>query len=95
MASFKVLDFGLAKVLEGDSATTDLSQSPTLIKGTQAGVILGRPWQPLCAQTPIGTSYEPHMACERLLEEYLPRKDAKTQRKVSKHGNALRLCALA
>lgn len=37
----KVLDFGLAKVLEGDSTPTDLSHSPTLIKGTQAGVILG------------------------------------------------------
>jgi len=37
----KVLDFGLAKVLEGDSQTTDLSHSPTLLKGTQAGVILG------------------------------------------------------
>jgi serine/threonine protein kinase len=37
----KVLDFGLAKVLEGDAAPTDLSHSPTLIKGTQAGVILG------------------------------------------------------
>jgi len=36
----KVLDFGLA-VLEGDAAPTDLSHSPTLIKGTQAGVILG------------------------------------------------------
>src|SRR5215468_5658302 len=37
----KVLDFGLAKVLEGDSTPTDLSHSPTLIKGTQAGIILG------------------------------------------------------
>ena len=37
----KVLDFGLAKVLETDSTPTDLSHSPTLIKGTQAGVILG------------------------------------------------------
>ncbi|HSE30217.1 MAG TPA: protein kinase, partial [Pyrinomonadaceae bacterium] len=37
----KVLDFGLAKVLEGDGAPTDISHSPTLIKGTQAGVILG------------------------------------------------------
>src|SRR5215831_8253131 len=27
----KVLDFGLAKVLEGDTAPTDLSHSPTLI----------------------------------------------------------------
>jgi serine/threonine protein kinase len=37
----KVLDFGLAKVLEGDSIPTDFSHSPTLVKGTQAGVILG------------------------------------------------------
>ncbi|HSB28924.1 MAG TPA: serine/threonine-protein kinase, partial [Pyrinomonadaceae bacterium] len=37
----KVLDFGLAKVLEAESTPTDLSHSPTLIKGTQAGVILG------------------------------------------------------
>jgi eukaryotic-like serine/threonine-protein kinase len=37
----KVLDFGLAKVFEGESQPTDLSHSPTLIKGTQAGVILG------------------------------------------------------
>lgn len=37
----KVLDFGLAKILEGESGVTDLSHSPTLIKGTQAGVILG------------------------------------------------------
>jgi serine/threonine-protein kinase len=37
----KVLDFGLAKVFEGDSQATDLSHSPTLIKGTQAGMILG------------------------------------------------------
>jgi len=38
----KVLDFGLAKVFEGDAQPpTDLSHSPTLIKGTQAGVILG------------------------------------------------------
>jgi serine/threonine protein kinase len=37
----KVLDFGLAKVFEGDAQVTDLSHSPTLIKGTQAGVILG------------------------------------------------------
>ncbi|MCM3905204.1 MAG: serine/threonine-protein kinase [Pyrinomonadaceae bacterium] len=37
----KVLDFGLAKVFEGESQATDLSHSPTLIKGTQAGVILG------------------------------------------------------
>jgi serine/threonine protein kinase len=37
----KVLDFGLAKVFEGESQATDLSHSPTLIKGTQAGMILG------------------------------------------------------
>jgi eukaryotic-like serine/threonine-protein kinase len=37
----KVLDFGLAKVFERDSQATDLSHSPTLIKGTQAGMILG------------------------------------------------------
>ena len=41
----KVLDFGLAKAWEGDSATgssSGLSQSPTLAhSGTQAGVILG------------------------------------------------------
>ena len=41
----KVLDYGLAKALEGDTpATTDseLSQSPTLTRhGTQVGVILG------------------------------------------------------
>src|SRR5262249_31183355 len=38
----KVLDFGLAKVFEGEAqAVNDLSHSPTLIKGTQAGVILG------------------------------------------------------
>src|SRR5262245_428235 len=37
----KVLDFGLAKILEGESEVTDLSHSPTLLKGTQAGVILG------------------------------------------------------
>ena len=37
----KVLDFGLAKVFEGEAQATDLSHSPTLVKGTQAGVILG------------------------------------------------------
>ena len=38
----KVLDFGLAKVFEGEAQpATDLSHSPTLIKGTQPGVILG------------------------------------------------------
>ncbi|HSE34016.1 MAG TPA: protein kinase [Pyrinomonadaceae bacterium] len=39
--SVKVLDFGLAKILTDESAESDLSHSPTLIKGTQAGVILG------------------------------------------------------
>ena len=37
----KVLDFGLAKVFEAEDQATDLSHSPTLVKGTQAGVILG------------------------------------------------------
>ncbi|MGH9968231.1 MAG: protein kinase domain-containing protein [Pyrinomonadaceae bacterium] len=37
----KVLDFGLAKVFEVEAQVTDLSHSPTLVKGTQAGVILG------------------------------------------------------
>ncbi len=39
----KVLDFGLAKAFAGDGAraTGDLSQSPTLTRGTGSGVILG------------------------------------------------------
>src|SRR5215471_3066889 len=37
----KVLDFGLAKVFESEAQVSDLSHSPTLVKGTQAGVILG------------------------------------------------------
>ena len=37
----KVLDFGLAKILETETEVVDLSHSPTLIKGTQAGMILG------------------------------------------------------
>lgn len=37
----KVLDFGLAKVFEEKTSEPELSHSPTLIKGTQAGVILG------------------------------------------------------
>ena len=38
----KILDFGLAKALEGEMPATDLSQSPTLTHAaTQAGVILG------------------------------------------------------
>jgi len=37
----KVLDFGLAKVLTDNSDAADLSNSPTMIKGTAAGMILG------------------------------------------------------
>ena len=38
----KILDFGLAKALEGDVSDSSLSQSPTLTNAaTQAGVILG------------------------------------------------------
>jgi serine/threonine protein kinase/Tol biopolymer transport system component len=38
----KVLDFGLAKALEGEAAAAEVSQSPTLsIAATKAGVILG------------------------------------------------------
>src|SRR5262249_30969385 len=37
----KVLDFGLAKILEAEPEVADLSHSPTLIKGTQAGMIMG------------------------------------------------------
>ena len=37
----KLLDFGLAKVFEEESHDVDLSHSPTLVKGTQAGIILG------------------------------------------------------
>jgi eukaryotic-like serine/threonine-protein kinase len=38
----KVLDFGLAKALEGESAVVNTSESPTLsLAATQAGVILG------------------------------------------------------
>ena len=38
----KVLDFGLAKAAEGDAASPDLTQSPTISAiGTRAGVILG------------------------------------------------------
>src|SRR5260221_468927 len=37
----KVLDFGLAKVFADETSDEDLSHSPTLIKGTQAGMILG------------------------------------------------------
>src|SRR5215471_17535225 len=37
----KVLDFGLAKIASSDAPYSDLSHSPTVIQGTQAGVILG------------------------------------------------------
>ena len=38
----KVLDFGLAKALEGDAASADISSSPTISRmATQAGIILG------------------------------------------------------
>jgi serine/threonine-protein kinase len=39
----KILDFGLAKVFGADAGdqNSDLSHSPTLIRGTQAGMILG------------------------------------------------------
>jgi eukaryotic-like serine/threonine-protein kinase len=38
----KILDFGLAKALEGDPASTDISSSPTITRmATQAGMILG------------------------------------------------------
>ncbi len=38
----KILDFGLAKAFEGEAATRDLSQSPTLSDiATRSGVILG------------------------------------------------------
>src|ERR1700674_2969505 len=38
----KVLDFGLAKAFEGDAASEDMSNSPTLsMAGTMHGVILG------------------------------------------------------
>jgi eukaryotic-like serine/threonine-protein kinase len=38
----KILDFGLAKALEGDLASVDISSSPTLSRmATQAGMILG------------------------------------------------------
>jgi serine/threonine-protein kinase len=40
-ATVKVLDFGLAKVFADEAPDVDLSHSPTLIKGTQAGMILG------------------------------------------------------
>ncbi len=38
----KVLDFGLAKALEGDATSADISTSPTLSQiATQAGILLG------------------------------------------------------
>src|SRR5579862_7475063 len=38
----KILDFGLAKALEGDPASADVSSSPTISRmATQAGIILG------------------------------------------------------
>jgi serine/threonine protein kinase/Tol biopolymer transport system component len=38
----KILDFGLAKALEGETAATDPSRSPTMSRlATQAGIILG------------------------------------------------------
>lgn len=38
----KVLDFGLAKALEGDAASIDIANSPTITRmATQAGVLLG------------------------------------------------------
>ncbi len=38
----KILDFGLAKALEGDPASLDISTSPTISRmATQAGIILG------------------------------------------------------
>lgn len=40
-ATVKVLDFGLAKVFVDETPDADLSHSPTLVKGTQAGMILG------------------------------------------------------
>jgi hypothetical protein len=38
----KILDFGLAKALEGDAASTDITRSPTMSRmATLAGVLLG------------------------------------------------------
>jgi len=38
----KILDFGLAKALEGDTASADISSSPTISRmATQEGIILG------------------------------------------------------
>ena len=41
-SAVKILDFGLARAFEGDSAAVDISTSPTLSRmATQAGMILG------------------------------------------------------
>jgi Tol biopolymer transport system component len=37
----KVLDFGLAKALDGETRNVDLSNSPTLMSGSMSGTILG------------------------------------------------------
>jgi serine/threonine-protein kinase len=37
----KVLDFGLAKITSNETPSDDLSHSPTMVQGTQAGMILG------------------------------------------------------
>src|SRR5262249_44758627 len=37
----KVLDFGLAKIASAEKSYSDLSHSPTMLQGTQNGVILG------------------------------------------------------
>lgn len=37
----KVLDFGLAKIASPEKSYSDLSHSPTMLQGTQDGVILG------------------------------------------------------
>jgi len=37
----KVLDFGLAKAMESNAANPTLSQSPTLVTGSMAGMIIG------------------------------------------------------
>src|SRR5882724_2099294 len=38
----KLLDFGLAKAIQGDSSSSDISSSPTISRlATQAGIILG------------------------------------------------------
>jgi eukaryotic-like serine/threonine-protein kinase len=40
--SVKLLDFGLAKAIEGESTAADISSSPTIsMAATQAGIILG------------------------------------------------------